>query len=67
MGKQKKKPYVVGLGSIPGVRDIDDIDISNSYVVYLDRKDPTHVRQLEIFVEWLRTHEKVLDKKRQRI
>jgi len=51
--EKSQKPYVVGLGSIPGVHNLDGVDLDNSYVVYLNKRNKDHVRQLILFVKWL--------------
>jgi len=51
--EKRKKPYVVSLSSVLDVRSLAGVDLDNSWVVFLDKNNPTHIRQLEKFMEWL--------------
>ena len=51
--EKRKKPYVVSLSSVLDVRSLAGVDLDNSWVVFLDKNSPTHIRQLEIFIKWL--------------
>ena len=44
-------PKVVGLRSFPGVRSGANRYIDGSYVVFLDRRNPDHIKKLMEFVK----------------
>ena len=44
---------MVSLSSVLDVRSLAGVDLDNSWVVFLDKNNPTHIRQLEIFMKWL--------------
>ena len=52
-GNETKKAYVRSLSSVLGIRSLAGVDLDNSWVVFLDKNNPTHIRQLEIFMKWL--------------
>lgn len=52
-GNETKKAYVRSLSSVLGVRTFAGVNLDNTWVVFLDKNNSTHIRQLEIFMEWL--------------
>jgi len=48
-----KSPKVVGLSHFSSVLGLSDVDTSNSYVVFLDKRDPKHIDKLIKFVNML--------------
>ena len=52
-GNEAKKAYVRSLSGVLGGRTLAGVDIDNTWVVFLDKNSPTHIRQLEIFIKWL--------------
>ena len=48
-----KSPKVVGLGYFSNLCRLTDVDTSNSYVVFLNKRDPKHIDKLIKFVNTL--------------